>query len=601
MTVEKRHNWPDQKLKQALLPLTRRALSRYWLETLRLILVWGLAVAAGALVILKLTPLCFFPSLAWIFGAVAMISVLILRIYFFPDALKIVRVADELGLNARAITAYRLLEKNNREPWNRAAIKEGLNACEELEYKKMYPFVPSWRLWKGIAVLAGALLVVSWLPSPLASCWEARQAEKEALATAALKAREVVEQIKQLPPEQKELLPEKLQQDLNKLAHAAGKAKDRQEGAENLERAGQEIEDALALLEPARRDAQQLAGAWKNSSEALLQKMADALEKGDPEEIAGLAKELQELAGSTGSGKKEVALNLFQAAETVSDSHLRKSLRKLARTMLSPAGDKETKQAGSESINESLSQALASLAQRAKTAARLERASSAMFNLANALNAGGASQAIARAGGGSDHGTSGSSSTGSAGGGYSTNAPSGSSGTNNGAGGSGIDGSAASSSGSGGSSSGGGNSGGNGNPGNGTGSGEGTGQGEGGSNGGEGSGSGITGHGGGTGTGAGGSGSGGQGAGTAGGGFDRIYAPFLLGGSGQESRVSGQIRPGSAGTETALPKSPAGLGAVRPYKEVLPLYKEEAVNSLSATPLPPNLESLVWQYFSSLE
>lgn len=588
MAVRKRHNWPDQKLKQALLPLTRRALSRYWLETLRLMLVWGLAVATGTLVILKLTPLCFFPSLAWIPGAVAMIPVLILRMYFFPDALKIVRVADELGLNARAITAYRLLEKNSREPWSRAAVKEGIAACQELAYKEIYPVVPSRRPWKGIILLAGALLVTSWLPSPLASYWESRQAEKEALAAAALKAGEVVEQIKRLPPEQRELLPEKLQQGLNRLAHAVGKAKDRREGAKNLERAGQEIEDALAPLEPARRDAQQLAGAWKNSSEALLQKMAAALKKGDPEEIAGLAKELQELAGSTGSGKKEVALNLLQAAEAVSDSHLRESLRKLARTMLSPAGGKETKQAVSESINESLGRALASLAQRAKTAARLERASSAVFNLANDLSAGGASQALARAGGGFNPGTSGGSRAGSADG-------------NDGAGGSGVDGAAASPGSGGSSSGGGGNPGGSGNPGDRTGSGEGTGQGDGGSNGGEGSGSGNSGHSGGTGTGAGGSGSGGQGAGTAGGGFDRIYAPFLLGGSGQESRVSGQIRPGSAGTETSLPESPAGLGAVRPYQEVLPLYKEEAVNSLSSVPLPPNLESLVWQYFGSLE
>lgn len=587
MTVRKWHNWPDQKLKQALLPLIRRVLSRYCLETLRLMLVWGLAVAAGALVIVKLTPLCFFPSLAWIFGAVAVIPVLILRIYFFPDALKIVRVADELGLNARAITAHRLLEKNDQKPWSRAAIKEGITACQKLAYEEIYPVVPSRRPWKGIVLLAGTLLVTSWLPSPLASYWEARQAEKEVLAAAALKAREVVEQIKQLPPEQRELLPEKLQQDLNKLARAAGKAKNRQEGAESMERAGQEIEDALVPLEPARRNAQQLAGAWKNSREALLQKMAAALEKGDPEEIAGLVKELQELAGSTSSGKKEVALNLFQAAEAVSDSHLRESLRKLARTMSSPAGDEETEQAGSESINESLNQSLASLARRAQAAARLEWASSAMFNLANALNAGGDSFAMARAGSGSNPGTSGSSST---------------SGSNEEMVG-GIDGSAAADSSSGGSSSG---SGGNlenkGNPGNGAGSGEGTGQGENGSNGGEDSGSGNSGQGSGTGRGTGGfAGSGSQGAGTAGGGFDRIYAPFLLGGSGQKSRVSSQIRPGSAGTETALPESPAGLGAVRPYQEVLPLYKEEAVNSLSSAPLPPNLESLVWQYFSSLD
>jgi len=86
-----------------------------------------------------------------------------------------------------------------------------------------------------------------------------------------------------------------------------------------------------------------------------------------------------------------------------------------------------------------------------------------------------------------------------------------------------------------------------------------------------------------------------------GGGPDRIYAPHLLGGSGQETHVSGRIGPGQGGTETSLPESPTELGAVRPYREVLPLYKEEAINSLSAAPLPPDLESLVWQYFTSLD
>jgi hypothetical protein len=65
--------------------------------------------------------------------------------------------------------------------------------------------------------------------------------------------------------------------------------------------------------------------------------------------------------------------------------------------------------------------------------------------------------------------------------------------------------------------------------------------------------------------------------------------------------VSGQRRPGSSGLETSLPNSRVEPGAFRPYQEVYPLYKEEAVNSLSLAPLPPNLEKLVWQYFSFLE
>jgi len=598
-------DWPDQTLKQSLAPLAALVRRRYRLETVRLTLTWGLAAAAGALVFLKLTPFSAFLFLAGIPGATAAIFIFIFRRLSFPGALEIVRIADELGLNARAITAYRLAEKNSRDPWNRAAIEEGIKACRELECKETYPVLPSRRSWQGILFLAGVLLTTILLPAPLASHWQAGRAEKEALAAAAFQAEEAAAPLRQMSPEQKEFLPEKLQEDLNDLSRAVSRAKDRQEAARNLERAGQEMEDALASLEPSERSLRQLTGVWKQSREPLLQKIAAALEKGNLEETVRLAGELHELAQSAGPGKNELALSIFQAAEATGDPVLREDLRRLAGSLLSPGGDENAKEGSESPGHESLSRALSSLGQKATAARRLAQASPAMFNLANTLASGGQAQDIALAGSGLNTKSSGNNglpgeaagsspgagATGSNPGAYPGAAGSNGAGSTGSASGSpsglGADGNFA------------GGAGNSGSAGNGPGNGAGEGQGNGGSGNGDGGGGGNNGSG--AGTGGGGSGAGGRGAGMSGGGPDRIYAPHLLGGSGQETHVSGRIGPGQGGTETSLPESPTELGAVRPYREVLPLYREEAINSLSAAPLPPDLESLVWQYFTSLD
>jgi len=53
---KKRHGWPHADLAGALSPLLRRVRNRYLLESLRLALLWGMALAAGALLLLRLTP-----------------------------------------------------------------------------------------------------------------------------------------------------------------------------------------------------------------------------------------------------------------------------------------------------------------------------------------------------------------------------------------------------------------------------------------------------------------------------------------------------------------------------------------------------------------
>ncbi|MEW6276387.1 MAG: hypothetical protein AB1556_14930 [Bacillota bacterium] len=597
MLRRKRHDWPDRRLEEALALLAARVRRCYWLETGRLVLTWGLAVAAGVLVLFRLTPLYSCLFLAGIGGAAAAVVVFVWRSLSIPDALKVVQIADELGLNGEAVTAYRLLEKKKQDSWSKFAVEKGVSACRNLPGERLVPLFPSWRPWRGIVFLTGILVVTILLPAPLAPYWEVRRAEKEALAAAARQAGEVVAQLQRMPPEQKEFLPEKLSEELDALPRTVGVARDRREAARNLERAGQEIEDVLAFLEPAERSFRQLAGAWKNSREPLLKELAAALEKGDAQEIARLTGKLKELANSSQAAKNRLALEMFQAGETVGDPARRENLRKLARSLISSGGNEEAGESG-EKESASLARDLAGLAQQARAAGRLARASAAMFSLAGALGGGNNAAAIARTGsgtgaqpsanaggtGGSGGAASGSSGAGSAAGSApgSTPGSAGSSGAGGSAGAGGASADAGAGEGTGGRA---GNSGGT----------------RGGSGNGPGSGSGNEGSGGGAGTGAGGPGTGGQGAATSGGGYDRIYAPHLLGGSGQETRVSGQIRLGQAGTETSLPDSPVELGAIRPYREVLPLYKEEAINSLSSAPLPPDLESLVWQYFTSLE
>ena len=396
MLRRKRHDWPGRALERALAPLAARVRRRYWLETGRLALTWGLAVAAGVLVLLRLTPLYADPLPAGIGGAASAVAVLIWRSLAAPDALQVVRIADELGLNGQAITAYRLLKRKKQDSWSRLAVEKGIDACRGLSAESAYPLIPSRRPWRGIVFLVGILAVAVLLPAPLAPYWEARRAEKEALAAAARQAAETVAQLQRMPPEQKEFLPEKLSAELNVLPKSVSGARDRREAARNLDQAGQKIEDALAFLEPAQRSFGQLAGAWKNSREPLFNELAAALEKGDAQEISRLAGKLKEQADSSETVKNKLALEMFQAGEAVGDPVWRENLRKLARSLLSSGPNGE----GGEKESASLARDLAALARQAGAAGRLTQASAAMFNLAGALAGGNNAAAIAQAGSG---------------------------------------------------------------------------------------------------------------------------------------------------------------------------------------------------------
>lgn len=82
--------------------------------------------------------------------------------------------------------------------------------------------------------------------------------------------------------------------------------------------------------------------------------------------------------------------------------------------------------------------------------------------------------------------------------------------------------------------------------------------------------------------------------------YKMIYVPERLGGSGNESTLPGQkLDSGSSTyTETA---GPVQKGEMVPYREVLGIYREEAVQTMDRMEIPPGMKELVKSYFSSLE
>lgn len=567
MQVHKRHIWPGRELEQALGPLARRVTWRYWLDSARLALLWGLAASGALLALLRLYP-AFPPPVALFAGGAIMLGVILTRLYRRPDVLAVVRVADELGLNGEAVTAFRLLETGAGDAWSREALTKGTNACARFApgAGARYPAVPRWRPWRDLALLAVVLLVLQAVPDHLGSYWAERKEEQRALQAAAREARLAVDQIKNLQVNGEDILPGELQKKLGDLPREVARAGDRNEAAAELERARWEVDGARAVIDPsAGRDMQRLAEAWGSVDDGKWQDMARALSGGDEGDIQKAARELVEKTRQGGEeANLELAAALLAGAGMVEDPALRKSLRDTAGAALTSGNSAGQSGSGSgagqdgDSLSaavDSLAGALAGAAGTASAGGALGSASAALASAAQSLggtgSAGAGSQVAGNASG-----------TGGNGGGTGGTAPGGA------------------------------NASGAGEPG-GTGSGSDgdNGSGAGGDNSGDGAG--------GSGPGSGGQGSGAGGASSSGGGMDMIYTPFHPDG-GVDSQVRGQVGEGQQGSETALERSPVALGELRPYTEVYGRYMAEAQESLGRAPLPPDMEKLVWQYFNSL-
>lgn len=575
--------WPEARLAAALGPLARRVKARFALETVRLSLVWGLATAGAVLAFLYLTAMPDPAAWAGLAGVVAAGLVTGWRIRIRPDALDVVRIADGLGAGGRAITAFRLLNRPFRDPWVEVAVAEGLEACAALEQGNSYPVLPSWRSWQGVIVLATVFAVLVFLPNPLSSAWLGRRESWEALAEATRRAEAVVAQAEKLRVGEKELLPPVEKEELRSLVEDLRQSGTREEAAAALKAAAAILEEASTRAGPrAGEDLPYLAAALRDMPGQGWRELGEALGRGDARRIEEAA---EALAAGLEKGGKEAreaaAMALLRQAEAVRDPGLRRGLREAARSLMHTGAPGGEEGAAGQAM-QVLSASLSSLAAQAKATDSLARGAATLGAMARALSGGGNAMAVAAAAGavgGNPAGIAGAggnpAAAGGNPGGYGNGAGqgstggSGSGGATGGAAGSGTAGNTESSGSSG---SGGGN--------------------------GEGSGS-RQGDGGGKGTG--GPGSGGHGAGTSGGGLQMVYAPFLLGGTGEKVQVSGEIREGEAGSEVTLRNSPLTLGKVRPYTEVYPRYRQEAQESLVQAPLPPALEDLVWKYFTSLE
>lgn len=82
--------------------------------------------------------------------------------------------------------------------------------------------------------------------------------------------------------------------------------------------------------------------------------------------------------------------------------------------------------------------------------------------------------------------------------------------------------------------------------------------------------------------------------------YERIYDPTRLGGEGSASVLPGQAGQGPS-QYVDVPDPSARAGALLPYEEVLATYRQEALESLAGSAIPPALQSLVKDYFTSLE
>ena len=400
-----RHAWPGRELNQALRPLARRVTLRYWLESARLALLWGLAVVGAVLVLLRLYP-AFSPLIALVVGGAVVLAVGLLRFYRRPDALAVVWVVDELGLNGEAVTAFRLLETGAGDPWSREALNKGMAACAHFARgeQSRYPAVSRWRSWRDLALLAAVLLVLQVVPDHLGSYWAERKVEQQAMQAAAREARLAVEQINDLKVNGENILPEEVRKKLSDLPREVARAGDRNEAVAKLERARWELDGARAVIDPsARRDIQRLAEAWGSVDDQGWQDMAQALRSGEEEDIQKAMQELvQKMQADGDEPNLELAAAMFASAGMVENPALRKSLRDTAGAALSSgssagqSGDGSNPGQGNQNLAaaaNSLADTLAGGAATASAGGALGSASSTLASVAQNLSGAGAAGA----------------------------------------------------------------------------------------------------------------------------------------------------------------------------------------------------------------
>lgn len=562
----------ERELRAALAPLRARlGWRRRWRWGL---IAAGFGCAAAVLVMLaaRFWPLdpawayaaaCPLIGLAggWLAGAIAPLQ---------PE--RVAAAGDRLGLNERLITAWEL-----RETTGAPALvqrQDALLHLRRLDPRSVISLRLDRRWWRvPVAALLACLLLGLW-PSAMTAVVARERAERAAINSEVARLAAVEKQLAN-PAQPLSETEQRLLEALREARRQLAKARDAQEAVEALSQLTQELS---ALKQPGATTSQamkQLAAALSAAQQT--RPVGEALQSGDlkraAEALAKLADQSagQAEAGATGQSATATASEAAARAQALAnaartpglDAGLASALSTAA-TALANAGSQAQAQGNAATATQTAfaqaAQALATAGQQLSSAAQTAAAQSALAQAMNALaGSQGAIAAAAAAAASAFPGAT--ASSGQAG------------------------------------------QGGNGQ------SGQGSGQGQGVSNQPGQGGSGASGAGAGSSNGAaaGGNqapnqpGQSGQGQPTMEQGiYERIYDPTRIGGDGTASTLPGQG--GSGPTQQfETPNLPGGSEYLRPYQDVLAAYQRQALESLDRSYIPPALQSLVRDYFTSLD
>lgn len=476
---------------------------------------------------------------------------------------RVVASGDALGLSERLITAWEL--RRDDSPAALLQRHDALARLAELDLRACIRFQLDARALRlPTAALLVALALGLW-PNAMTAVVTARRAERAAIAR---ERAHLAEFRQELAPPGRPLsdLEQRIVAALREAERKLARAASARAAVAALAQAEQGLAELKQPAEPTAASLAQMAAALSES--AATRPIADALEARDYESAADSLAQLARVQG--GSAAQAASVALARAARTPGlDALTAAALRAAAADLARAAQAAQSQGDASSAAQSALAQAQQSLSEAGQQLAAAGRGALEQAALTGALNAlaaarGNISASAAAAGTLPRMAAVSGPGAGSLG----TGAGAAGSGNQGGSGQSGSEGSS------------GGPSQGVGSSGAGTGS---TNQAESGGR-----------------TPAAGQSTGAGSPGMARGEYERIYDPTRLGGEGSATVLPGQA--GQGPSQYVDVRDPSvRAGALLPYEEVLATYRQEALESLAGSAIPPALQSLVKDYFTSLE
>jgi hypothetical protein len=481
-----------------------------------------------------------------------------------PDTKEIALEIDKHGLQEKAITAYEL--SGREDVYARLQGKDTLDSLKAFNRKKISIKVNKLYYYVIIGLVI-ALSLLNIIVNPMDDIIRDRKKVQALIDGELDKLHEYIDDIaleEELTQEQKEAL----KQELDDLAEKLKDLKDYREGLKEFSKTEEKLTEALEQIRKEKLD--KLIDLLDDHD--ITGELADALEDGDSQILDQAIKEIKDKLADQELGdqaKKDLAEALEGLAQGTGSRSLEEKLKSLI----------ESLESGNDvsQIAEGLKEILDSQLETGQGSGDLKYSLQQLRNrLSRAIDD---NEKIAHKGdGGKDNKSSGDGQGDGDGDGQ---------GQANGDG-QGQDG---------------GDSNGDGNgdgQGQGNGSGQGNGDGQGQSNGsGQGNGDGQ-GQGNGSGQGNGDGNGQGSGIGSGATGYETIYDPSRLGDGGEESQVPGQ-NTGQGQIDSKDNMSLGNIDGYIPYGQVISEYEKEAVQSMNRRALPAGIETLVRDYFSSLE